>query len=382
MIRMSLAQRGAFRPLLDRWHVTRRGREDLTRTALVLAAVAWLPLFAAGVADVVTTGVVPPMLLDLSVHARCLVAIPAILVADHVLAERCQRAVERLVESDLLGPGTAGLLAPIARRAERLGGARAVELVLMAAAIFAGVSALASETTGLFHVAGGTAALPARLWYALVSLALYRFLMVRWLWRWAIWSWVLWRISRAPLRPMMTHPDHAGGLSLLAEPTVAFAVFAFASSSVAAGAWASQLAGGVPIERFLPVLALLALLVLLLAFGPLLLFVMPLYRARLAAIRSYDLLAFEYTREYHARWITAAPTRVMRDASPDTQGLADLINAHTSLQAGHVLPFGTRSILLVLLGVVGPMLPLAASQVPLEQLLGHVGRALLGGLPV
>src|SRR5262249_40161751 len=72
-------------------------------------------------------------------------------------------------------------------------------------------------------------------YYALVSLLVFRFLLIRWYFRLFIWYRFLWRLRAMPLHFNLYHPDRAGGIGFLSASLLAFApVFVAQTSTLAA----------------------------------------------------------------------------------------------------------------------------------------------------
>jgi hypothetical protein len=64
-----------------------------------------------------------------------------------------------------------------------------------------------SSTWQILVFPSGATRTMAGWWHVFVSLPIFQFLMVRWLWRYLIWCRLLWRISRLDLQLIPTHPD-------------------------------------------------------------------------------------------------------------------------------------------------------------------------------
>jgi hypothetical protein len=207
--------------------------------------------------------------------------------------------------------------------------------------------------------------------------------MLRWLWRWSIWAYMLMRIARLPLAPLATHPDRAGGLACVARPVSGFSGFAFAIGTILASAWGMQmLAHDTTLKAELPALAVFLLAVLFVAIAPLFVFCGHLYRARRRGLAQYGDFTIEYTRGFHAKWIDPATTGEQALGTPDIQSLADIGNAFNVISNTRLFVFGPRSILAVWSAALVPMVPLLASVVTVEQILGQVAKTVLGGLPL
>lgn len=367
--------------VLRRMHVT---RADDTPRAWILVVITWVPLAIAGLVHLALGDRPPPILLDLSVHARLLIGIPLLLEAERLLDLRCRGAVNQLYRGRLAEPGA---LDRILDRAVRLRDSRAVALGMIVLAVGGGQAVL----WGVFGPTGVFAGITkeeigsitfARFWNATVAWPIVQILILRWVWHWAIWSYVVARLSRLPLATIATHPDHAAGLGCLAGPISAFASFALAITTMIAAAWGTKiLHGHATMESFLAPFVVLLVLLVALACGPLLLFAPALYRARHRELEQYNFLALDHVRRFHRKWIESRPEGEDLVSTPDVSALNDLCGSYASLVQVRLVPFGPRQIITVWVAAAIPMVPIVATAVPLSELMQRLGGALLGGLP-
>lgn len=344
-----------------------------------LTAVAWLPLLVGSLIRMLLGGGPDPMVLDLSVHVRFLIALPLLVLSERLLEPQCRAAVTQLYVGNL---ADAAALDRVIARAERMRDAPWAELVLAGLAVLGGELLLWGVTgpTGLFHGVEQVEWTVSRIWYAVIAWPLLQFLAWRWLWRWGIWTIVLVRIVRLPLAATATHPDRAAGLRFLSGPVTGFAAYVLAYASVLAGAWGTQLlAGRVTVPSLVPSLILLLVVAFLIACGPLLPFTVHLYRAQRRSLLAYGPFALDYVRRFHGKWIEGRSEEQVL-GTPDIQSWSDLDNAYQAIQSTSMFVFSSRKLAELWLAAIVPMLPLVATVVPIDELLKRIGSALLGGL--
>ena len=362
--------------LLHRLHLT---RADGSLRGLALVVIAWVPLFAGALLRVAIGDRPAPILFDLSVHARLLIGIPLLIHAERILEQRCRGAVDQLYRE---GFAERASVDRIIDRAGRLRDARLVE-VAMLVLVVAGAQALlwgVFGPTGLFSgISEGGELSFARFWYMTVSWPIAQVLFLRWLWQWTIWSYVLVRVSRLPLATHVTHPDHAAGLGFLGGPIQGFAGFVLAIAVVLASAWGTQILAGRAPQSFVPSFAGFLVLAIAAGCGPLLGFVGILNRVRHREIAQYHGLALDYVRAFHHKWIARRVDTEQLLGTPDLQALNDLCGAYESLVRVRLVPFGRQQIKIIGVAAMIPMIPLAATVVPLEELIRTIGKAILGG---
>ena len=354
------------------------------RPALVVAGITWIPLMTIGLVQRLIVGKMDPILADFSVHARLLIAIPCIFLADLMLDAHCVLALGRFVRDDLAEERDEHAMRRIIERARRLRDSVVPEAIIL-------LIAFGADLLMLLHVFSPSVLFDTswtqhrhsavQLWYAVLILPAFQFLVGRWFWHWAIWTRVLFDISRLRLRLVPTHPDYAGGIALLSKPIDAFAVFTLGASSVVAGAWYTQvMLGRAQARSFAPKLLLLVCLAELVAFGPLLVFYGHMRRARLRGNVQYSALATRMNRAFHERWILAGePARFLLDR-PDVSALTDLMSAYERMRQMRRVPFDRDAAISVLAATLGPMLPVATTEIPLADLAKHLAKALFSGL--
>src|SRR5690348_2941919 len=101
---------GPMFQLLRRAHMTGDALELLQRRILVLSLLAWLPLFVLSLlaGELIHGKAAVPFLQDLQVHARFLVAMPLLILAEYVVHTRLRPVAQefltrRLVPDEALG---------------------------------------------------------------------------------------------------------------------------------------------------------------------------------------------------------------------------------------------------------------------------------------
>jgi hypothetical protein len=379
----SLVRSGPFFRCLCRSKLIRHDRRDVLRQALWLLAITWMPIVVLELVRFGLYGGGLGILRSISVHARFLIAMPLVLVAEEGLHRTCRRTITAFAEGDFVTERDADPTVPLVERATKLTGAPVLESFL-AVLCFASeiVIWVVTKKTGLLFQADAEATLsPARAWYAFVGLPLLNFLSLRLLYRWLIWAWLLRKLSALPLRIVPTHPDKAGGLGFLVQPTLAFAVFLSALSAVMASVWAERsIAEGIPVTNFSDEFSVIVILGEVAAFAPLASFAGSLLHTRLEGLIEYGKLGLRYTRAFNQRWVETPRDEGLLGTS-DIQSLADLANSFGVVERMRVVPFSPRHVIGVFIAMAAPMLPLVLTEVPVHSLLQNVGRTLLGGLP-
>jgi hypothetical protein len=209
------------------------------------------------------------------------------------------------------------------------------------------------------------------MWYGYVSLPLFQFLMIRWYFRIFIWARFLRQVSRLGLSLVPTHPDRVGGLGFLSNTAYAFTPLAVAHGGLIAGYIANRIFYlGASLPQFKIEIAALVIFVLCVVFGPFLVFTPRLAEAKRTGNREYGTLAERYVREFDAKWLRGgAPAEESLVGSSDIQSLADMSNSFEVVRTMRIAPVTKDAILRLVAAALAPVVPLALTMMPLEELL-------------
>jgi len=382
----SLVLGGPLYQLWRRFFLSGPALELLARRMIGIPTIAWLPLLALSAWEGhLFRGVAVPFLYDFAVHARFLVAVPILLLAEIVVHERIQRVVQQFVSAGIVTSQTlAGFQAAIGS-AMRLRNSLIVEIALAVFAfgfgwaLWRGDSGLAASSW--FGTVDGDRQITttAGWWYLHISIPMFQFLLYRWLFRFFVWFVFLKRVARLPLHLTPTHPDRAGGLAFVGAGAHAFVPVILAQSIVLSAVIGSRIVfHGRPLVSFQYEIAAFFVIQLLVVLGPPCVFAKTLLDLKRQGRREYGVLAAQYTSEFHDKWIKggATPGEPLLGSS-DIQSLADLANSYSVIGEMRPVPFSKDTLVQVVAAVAIPMLPLALSIVPADEILKKLFSLLL-----
>jgi hypothetical protein len=357
--------------------------DSLQRIVTFSLLVTWAPLIVLAVAQWFISHRFEPMLRDLSVHARLLVTLPLLFIADRVLDERCYEAVRQLFDQGFVPPDQQPRVRRILASAEHWRDSPLPEGVFLLLAIASGVASL----TGLIAPGGFVSGLAAstygavRVWYALISLPIFQFVLWRSLFRWALWARVLFDLSGVPLRLSPGHADGRAGIAFLKRPTIAYCtVLLLAVSTALCAGWETQiLLEGRKVDTLKPLFFAFLLIGAVIAFAPLLCFVPSLFRARRRGRLTYASLVTTYSRAFEKRWTTtSSPTDLLGNA--DFQSMADLSSTfRDNVEKMQLVLFGARDCIALVLAAQIPGLPIMLSQLPANEVLKRILHLVMPG---
>jgi len=362
--------------------------ELVRRRVVVISLFAWLPLLILSVlsghewGDAVTV----PFLKDFDAHARFLLALPLLIVAELVVHQRMRPVVRQFLDRGLISDASRAKFDAAMASARRLRNSAAAEVLIIVFVYLVGILYIWPRFGGL-NVAtwaavpadGGRRLSPAGWWFVCVSLPVFEFVLLRWYFRLFVWIRFLWQVARCQLSLVPTHPDRAGGLGFLAGTVVAFAPFLTAHGALLAGRIANRIFfQGATLPEFKAELIVVPVFLLLIVLGPLLLFVPHLADARRIGLREYGTLAQRYVREFDGKWLRGgAPSEEPLLGSADIQSLADLGNSFEIVRGLQLVPFTNQTVIQLAVMTLLPVAPLLLTMVSLEELLKRLLKILL-----
>ena len=345
---------------------------ELWQWAAAVALIGWLPLLLLVVVAPAQPGALRSLLLDFGVHCRSLLAAPILVLAELISArlgemaqhftsggliahhdqarfERALDSTRRLAHSSIADWAAAALAYPI--------------LFLLFAA---GPLVPAWQRSG----AGPLECSAAGWWHLLVSAPLLMLLLLGWFWRLLLWVRFLWSVSRLELVLSPAHPDRCGGLRFLGYSLSDFSALGLAFGTIVAGSLANQaVRGAVTLVEYRRDFLALALFVVILFGAPLLLFSGPLLRTLRRGVYRYGRLAASVGGQLEHKWLEqGAAVGEESLGVQDFSAVTDLYQIASNVYAMRLLAFDVRSVALLLVATVLPLLAVAAASLPLDVL--------------
>ena len=372
---------GPTHRLMLRVGLVRQRAGELARGAVVLALFAWLPLLLLSAASgYLYRGVPIPFLLDFSVHARLLLSLPLLIVAEVVVGPRLGGAAARFLERGLVKPEQRGRFEAAVAEALQLRDSALLEVAVLVLAYVGSFAALGiSFSTGvstwdLLVTPTGPRLTIAGIWNVFAATPLYQFLVYRTLVRLLCWSRFLWSVSKLDLQLVPTHPDKAGGLGFLGGAHRPLGVFAVAVSAVLSGRYCSEiLYGGATLNSYRVPVAIFVIVIVLVCMGPLVVFLPRLVAARRIGLVEYGGLALRYGRAFDRKWLRggAAEGEELL-GSGDIQSLADMGGSFDRIVDMRPLPFSLKDVTTLVAACLVPMAPVLATAMPVEEVVKTV----------
>jgi hypothetical protein len=371
----TLTEGGPGDAIMKRVHLVQpKWGAGLIRSAVILIALTWVPLFVLCMVEGLAFGRVKiPFFYDIAAHTRFLIAVPVLVLADIAVGARLRGIMghfvgAHLVRDDQLRKFEQIILDSLRFRDSHIG--ELIVVILTYLATYNALSGVSSQSGTWFRPEPGQGLTLVGYWYALVALPIFQFLIFRWIYRMAVWSRFLWRVSRLELVLTPTHPDGAGGLAFLGKSLIPFGVILFALSAVVSSAIAERiLFTGARLEGYLWSYITLFVLALAVFVAPMLIFVPNLLALKQRGLMEYGTLGSEYTQAFYRRWVgKSEPTEEPLLGTGDIQSLADLGNSFEIIRKMRILPVELSDFIAFVLPGLIPALPLAATVMPVAEI--------------
>jgi hypothetical protein len=342
--------------------------------------ICWLPLLLLSMgADNAIRGVSVPFLLDAAVHVRFLIVVPLLIWAERFVHQRLRQIPRQFLARGIIATTDRTRFKELVSRMMHLRNSVIIEILLLLLVftvpwLWTANMVMGTTTWYGFKIGEHLYFTKAGYWYALVSLPIFRFILVRWYFRLFVWYCFLWRIRKFPLHFNLFHPDRAGGIGFLASSVAAFTPVLIAQTTLLSGLIINRIwYVGASLLTFKMEIVIIVIFLMLLPLAPLTFFVIQLDRASRKARREYGILASRYVEEFYQKWTDRHSNQ--RDkllGSSDIQSLADLGNSFNTINTMRRVPFGKETIVRLAFIVAAPFLPLTLTMIPLEQVLERV----------
>jgi len=364
----------------------REGGSGIGRRIALAVAITWLPLvvYAIWQRRLLPGTVNEPLLQHFGVHARLLLALPLLIVAEATTRASLRASLPQFLSRGLIGDAELPAFRAILERASRLRASRIALLAMVAVAVLA--SAIGWSNAGELHELAWDAT-PGEsgfhfgiFWFSFVSRPVFLLALLAWAWRLGVVGWAFARIARLDLALAPTHPDRAGGLGFLERTTAGLAPLFLAISVPIAGRWGHEAAyHGLDVRTLKGPAAALLLLNVAIALAPMFAFAPRLRALRRGALASWGALLAEHGRLVERRWLrreTLDDDTLL--SAPELGPVADTVALYESVRSIRMAPIARNSLLPPLLATAIPLVPVAAAQIPLKEIVKKLLMGLVG----
>lgn len=336
--------------------------------------IAWLPIALLELWFRVQTGSFPqiPLLLNLAVATRLLIAIPLLVLFERPIDSDVRNVIAQFRRSQLIDESRPEF-EKVLSRISRLIRSKVPDILLL---LILGLCLIIVPIQGISNVEGTPA---SHLWYKWVSVTFFRFFLLRWTWRYFVWAILLQKISRLQLKLSPSHADQIGGLGFMMGGHQSFARILAPLSLVMASTCAYRiLIFHENLKANEAALSSFVFIGLFLFFLPLFFWAPTMLKSRRQGLRKYGAFVYLYNSIFEAKWMPSQGSAVSENplGASDIQSLADLGNAFQRVEAMRVIPITNMALRMAVTSIVVPLLPLALLVIPVSEVLRTVITAL------
>jgi hypothetical protein len=328
--KFSLVIGGPFYRALVRLHLV-EPEPNIALRVSVLLLLTWLPLLGLSLMQGTAFGtkVHITLLHDFSIWGRFFGTLPLLIIAEIVIDPRIRRVVKTFESSGIIREEEVPAFHRALAQIKRLRDSGLAELVLALLAAFPvflvfdyewisnGVAAWHGSTIGSLSRAGW--------WFAFVSSPIFRFILFRWLWRYALWGALLYKIMKLNLNLRPSHPDSLGGMGFVLSAQQHFGILFAAFGAALAGQYATGITYfGMPLKDARVPMMIFVLISVLIVLGPLTILTPTLIKTRRNGLARYSEAARRLTASFESKWIDApAAAQESMLGNPEPSSLTD-----------------------------------------------------------
>lgn len=360
------------------------------KMAVIALCIAWLPIAViTAIEGTLYNGVQMPFLMDIGMQARILVALPMFVIIKSAIDLKVVEVAKYIVNSLMDHDEREMILHTAFHKAKKLTSSNLTELIMLLIVIFATISLVQSDvysaledgTTSWMAVynSGSQSLSIAGFWCVFITIPLFQFLLLRWLWRYFVWILLLFRLSKSHLSLLPTHADKSAGLGIILLAQKSFCLFFMANSVVISGQLISILLK-YP-DQFNAIRSDVIgyiVICLVLLFLPLIFFTGNLMKIKNDGLLQMSKLSANLSRKFEKEWITNEPVdHILERQQIDPSLIFDYSGMFEELQKLRVIPISIRDILGMAITLFVPFIPILFIHFSVGELLQKIMGLLL-----
>jgi len=380
----SLTRSGVLHNVLRRLKLADVTTKDYLIRSAVISGATWLPLSILAILQGVAWGdkVEVTFFKDFATHTRLLVIIPLLVFAERSVDFRLKELTTQFFTAGILNDSDVPRYEEIKEKMNRLSESLLADLVIfsiVAVNIVLRVKSASSELSIWLYLPGSDHPISwAGIWALCFSLAVFQYLLLRWVWRWVIWVLYFKKIADMPLKLNVAHPDLAGGIGFLGMPPGPFLPVTLVLSVILSTVIAQQIFF---LHRKLPeyyvVIGVFTLFLIVLNVLPLLVFLKPLIKRRRKGIFKFSAMLQHHHRQFNEKWLQKDWDQEKLLGIPEASSMTDLNASFETALHMRIFPFNLRTMVSTILVSILPMIPLLAFEYRWADLLQQMFKMLL-----
>ena len=339
--------------------------------AILVSSIAWLPLIISTAIDgTLYAGTGGAFLKDLAIQGRLLVGILMLILIKDIVYIRIPRVLQYISEVLIPPNEKEHFIAGALRRAKKSTDSIWSEIILFLAVTIFAISP--AETTTLFitqreshswlisQKEGIEVLSFAGNWAQYISIPIFQFLLLRWLWRYIVWLILLFRISKINLILKPTHPDGSGGIGIIILAQRNFLMF-FVACGMAISCVMINLLLNKEISFDVLKIEILGYIIfsITLLILPLLFFIRKLIRTKSEGLLELSKAGISLSNKYEEEWVKPMGNeKKIAEDTVDPSMQVDYSGVYLLLQDLRIIPLRVGDVMIMALALYLPFIPI------------------------
>lgn len=353
--------------------------------AILVLCISWLPLVIITAIDgTLYGGTGLPFLKDIAMQGRMLIGIPLLILIKKVIYSKIPDVLQYVSELLIYPEDRERFMSGPMHKARRSTDSTMSEIIFLLAVI--GIAIIPAEVTAIFitdkesgswliSVEDGRPAMSlARKWTQYISIPIFQFLLIRWIWRYLVWIVLLFRISNMNLNLKPTHPDGSGGLSIIFLAQRYYHLFFVVCGMVISSVLINQLLlKTATFDTFkLEILGYILFAVFLNLF-PMLFFTRKLIKTKFEGQLELSRAGINLSKKYEEEWVkTMGTEKRVADDTVDPSMQVDYSGVYILLQDLRIIPIRFNDIIIMIVTLFIPFIPIFFIQYSIVELLQKI----------
>ncbi|MGL6268452.1 MAG: hypothetical protein ACRC2O_11030, partial [Chitinophagaceae bacterium] len=307
---------------------------------------------------------------DIAIQCRILIGIPMLILISDVVFKKTSPVLEYLSEVMMLPGDKEMFISGPLLKAKRSIDAAWTEIILVI--IVVGIAFSNEGGTSFFveHIASGSWIVSmkeidyplsnAGKWLHYISIPVFQFLLIRWLWRYLVWIMLLFKISKMNLCLQPSHPDNTGGLGVILIAQRNFIYLFVVFGIVISGEMIESLLGNEKLFDTIKVeiLGYVILSISLVVF-PLFFFTRKLVKTKYTGLIDLSKAGIILSKKFETEFVQHMSTeKKIAENTVDPSMHVDYSGIYQSLQEMRTVPIGVSDIIIMGLLLFGTFVPI------------------------
>jgi hypothetical protein len=363
----SLTENGFITHVLKKFNIEhKRGL-----LAIFILCLTWLPLvIITSIDGTLYSGTGLPFLKDLAIQGRLLVGIFMLILIKHLVYRQIPQVLHYIAEV-LIPPNEKErfISGPLLLAKKRTDSKWSEIILVLGIAIFAFSPADQASLfmtqrgsgTWLISLKDGKEVLSfAGKWAQYISIPIFQFLLLRWLWRYLVWVILLFHISKENLILKPTHPDGSGGIGIIFLAQRNFLLFFVACGMAISCVMINfLLQTGISFETLkIQILGFIIFSIIMIIL-PLFFFIRKLAKTKYDGQLELSRAGLNMSKKYEEEWVK--PMGTEKNISEDTVDPSiqvDYAGVYSLLQELRIIPIRLGDLMIMAFALYLPFIPI------------------------